>query len=539
MGLHTVRMFVIMERNNKKGAAMTTATTAPKTFRNQREHDPDSEAAQLIRDTYWAMFGHYSYPGFDIEDFDVAVTKLQAATGWSKTLVKHAILGHAALQELPNLRALQRDTRVMDIAHLPAVYTTLEELGPDADDEFYAVIDDILVDTFTPKRHNQLLPQRKTVTDRIRAAIKRLDPTRAYNKRKRTKREQDTDDTLRFDTYSIDGTQRCRIELLTNATTSKRIHVHVTAIAREHGISTVEAAEQLLSGELAGAQARPVINVYSPKGRAEGDPVYIPGSGWTDPEATAAFDDWLAESEPVERNLDAAAEQVLRGYAPSEAMRQAVGARNRTCVYPGCNRPAEQCQLDHRIPYEEGGETAVGNLFPLCQHHHNMKTDRRAFYVPDPTTGDIIWLFADGTFEVESPDSLLHSQFTPTTPRWRSSLANVRKNRARLAEFYAKGHTILDQFDTDLDLTRATTTIQHLEEEYGMRFPFTPQMPYQEPLPEEPYEPPIPDPEYTYPAEELHHIDLTQYLLNYDFALKHGCVYFPYGFIEIPGETTA
>ncbi|HIX78647.1 MAG TPA: hypothetical protein H9978_01630 [Candidatus Corynebacterium faecipullorum] len=27
-----------------------------------------------------------------------------------------------------------------------------------------------------------------------------------------------------------------------------------------------------------------------------------------------------------------------------------------------------------------------------------MKTDRRAFYLVDPTTGDVVWLFSDGTY---------------------------------------------------------------------------------------------------------------------------------------------
>lgn len=480
---------------------MTKATTAPKTFRNQREHDPDSEAAQLIRDTYWAMFGHYSCPGFELEDFEVAVTQLQAATGWPKSLVKHAILGHAALQELPNLRALQRDTRVMDIGHLTAVYTALEELGPDVDEECYSLIDGILVDTFTPKRHDQLMPQRKTVTDRIRAAIKRLDPARAYDKRKREQREKETGDVLHFNDYSVDGVERSSIELLTDAVTSKRIRVNVSAVARKHGLSAAEAAEKLLSGEIAGAAARPVVHVYSPKGRAEGDPVYLPGSGWTDPAATAAFEDWVAQICATERDLDAAAEHTLVGYKPSEAMRHAAIARDGVCVYPGCNRPAEQCQLDHRIPYEDGGETTLGNLFSLCQHHHNIKTDHRAFYVPDPATGDIIWLFADGTYEIAAPEGILRKQVVPTGPRWCSSLSTVRENRARAAEFYAKGHTILDRFENDLDLAKATAALGALEQEYDMRFPFAPQMPYEQPLPEEPLEPPLPDPEYDYPEE--------------------------------------
>ena len=180
---------------------MTTATAPPKIFRSQRPDDPDSRNAQMIRDIYWTMFGEYAYPGLEVDDFDLTVEKVQSATSWNKGFVKNAIIGHAVLQELPRLRALQSNTRVMDIGHLTATYTAIEELGPDPDEEALALIDEILVDTFTPKRNNQQVPQRKTVTDRIRAAIKRLDKSRGYNAKKRDEREKDTSDTFRIDCF--------------------------------------------------------------------------------------------------------------------------------------------------------------------------------------------------------------------------------------------------------------------------------------------------------------------------------------------------
>lgn len=486
--LTVVRLFYIVEGATTRGA---TVTTAPKKFRNQREHDPDSECAQAIRDTYWTMFGHYAYPGFDVEDFDATVTQLQLATGWHKGFVKNAILGHAALQDLPRLRELQQETRLMDVGHLTAVYTAIEELGPDADEEALMLIDGILFDTFTPTRHDQAVPQRKTVTDRIRAAIKRMDRGRAYDKRKRENREQDNSEKFGVHEYR----DRAIVQLDTNSLDGRRIQANVAEVARELGISASDAAIKLLSGETLGIKVSPVLNVYSPKSRGNGDPVFIPGHGWTEPEAATAFERWIADTFLDERDLDAELKKQLWGYVPSEGMRHAVYARNRTCIYPECNRPAEQCQLDHRIPYDEGGPTEADNLYPLCQHHHNMKTDRTAFYIPDPYTGDIIWLFADGSYVVTVEDGLLRDQFTPDNPRWQSSMSAVRKNRARAAEFFAKGHKILDTFEQDLDLEQATAAIKDLEQEYGMKFGFTPEMPYVEPLPEEPVDAPFPDPE--------------------------------------------
>ena len=328
--LTVVCVFYILEGATTRGATVTTATTAPKKFRNQREHDPDSECAQAIRDTYWTMFGHYAYPGFDVEDFDATVTQLQLATGWHKGFVKNAILGHAALQDLPRLRELQQETRLMDVGHLTAVYTAIEELGEDVDEEALMLIDGILVNTFTPTRHDQAVPQRKTVTDRIRAAIKRTDKSRAYDKRKREKREQDNSEKFGIYEYR----DRSIVQLDTNSLDGRRIQANVAEVARELGISTSDAAIKLLSGETIGIQIAPVLNVYSPKNRGNGDPVFVPGCGWTDPEAATAFERWIADTFIDERDLDAELQKSLRGYVPSEGMRHAVYARNRTCIYP-------------------------------------------------------------------------------------------------------------------------------------------------------------------------------------------------------------
>ena len=48
--------------------------------------------------------------------------------------------------------------------------------------------------------------------------------------------------------------------------------------------------------------------------------------------------------------------------------------RDRTCLFPWCNRPARGCDKDHVIPYNEGGTTSSDNLAPLCRPHHRAKT---------------------------------------------------------------------------------------------------------------------------------------------------------------------
>jgi hypothetical protein len=57
------------------------------------------------------------------------------------------------------------------------------------------------------------------------------------------------------------------------------------------------------------------------------------------------------------------------GYTPSPAMIAWVRARDRHCRFPGCRRPAKQCDLDHLIPWGPG-TTQASNLACLCRYHY-------------------------------------------------------------------------------------------------------------------------------------------------------------------------
>jgi Domain of unknown function (DUF222) len=55
------------------------------------------------------------------------------------------------------------------------------------------------------------------------------------------------------------------------------------------------------------------------------------------------------------------------GYVPSKALAEFVRCRDLTCRWPGCDRPAVHCDLDHTIPYAQGGPTHAGNLKCYCR----------------------------------------------------------------------------------------------------------------------------------------------------------------------------
>ncbi|MCV7398542.1 DUF222 domain-containing protein, partial [Mycobacterium fragae] len=62
---------------------------------------------------------------------------------------------------------------------------------------------------------------------------------------------------------------------------------------------------------------------------------------------------------PLVHPADAPAEA---GYVPSKALADFVRCRDLTCRWPGCDKPAWQCDLDHTIPYAHGGPTHASNL---------------------------------------------------------------------------------------------------------------------------------------------------------------------------------
>jgi hypothetical protein len=80
-------------------------------------------------------------------------------------------------------------------------------------------------------------------------------------------------------------------------------------------------------------------------------------------------------------------------YIPPQPLVDFLTARDRTCRFPGCSQPARVSDIDHAIPWEEGGLTSPENLGLLCRRHHRMKTH----------DGWNLESFADGSCKWTSP----------------------------------------------------------------------------------------------------------------------------------------
>jgi hypothetical protein len=62
-----------------------------------------------------------------------------------------------------------------------------------------------------------------------------------------------------------------------------------------------------------------------------------------------------------------------RTYRPPANLTAHIIARDHTCTFPSCRRPAKLCDLDHREPFSQGGQTTRNNVTALCRRHHNAK----------------------------------------------------------------------------------------------------------------------------------------------------------------------
>ncbi|OBF42266.1 hypothetical protein A5724_00630 [Mycobacterium sp. ACS1612] len=92
-------------------------------------------------------------------------------------------------------------------------------------------------------------------------------------------------------------------------------------------------------------------------------------------------------------------------YRPSAELAEFVRMRDLYCRAPGCDVPADRCDIDHTIPHPIG-PTHASNLKCLCRTNHLMKTfgGWRDIQLPD---GTVIWISPSGRKYITKPGSRL------------------------------------------------------------------------------------------------------------------------------------
>jgi hypothetical protein len=79
-------------------------------------------------------------------------------------------------------------------------------------------------------------------------------------------------------------------------------------------------------------------------------------------------------------------------YAVPADLRRFVELRDARCRFPGCERGAARCDIDHTRAWEHGGATSHDNLACLCRAHHRLKhlTTWRVTRPPDGGSA-LVW----------------------------------------------------------------------------------------------------------------------------------------------------
>lgn len=331
------------------------------------------------------------------DDFDISCHTLATRTGLSERRTRDITMAIYRLAELPLTMALQETYYFLDFSRLITIDAVLSKLG-DVPAETLERIDQELSRYLTPSKPGQVLPSNTNLRRKLNGLIAIETPSTEENKEAPTKNNS-------YFTYSSFG-GKAGLAVEFDETTLIAIDEHISIAAEEHGLSKAEALAKLILGEIE-SRTKVVLHMYRAHDQ-ESAPAFIRGFGWVSPETA----DNLRPAQT--RDMDLAKEMESESYVTPPLIGAYVEGRDGVCRWPGCYRPAESCQKDHRIDHARGGKTAGSNLASLCQHHHNVKTGGGAFYIMDPHTGDIVWLFDDGRWEYDEPQGPL----APKNKNW-------------------------------------------------------------------------------------------------------------------------
>lgn len=92
-----------------------------------------------------------------------------------------------------------------------------------------------------------------------------------------------------------------------------------------------------------------------------------------------------------------------RSRRATKAQRDLLILQHGTCARDGCNRLAIDAEIDHRIPWANGGKTNIEDLRPLCPRDHKHRHQTKAIYRSRP----------DKTVQVVTPTGFHSTQPPP------------------------------------------------------------------------------------------------------------------------------
>jgi hypothetical protein len=328
----------------------------------------------------WAQAGN-EHGFWCVDDWDVIAAEVAAELGISRGRASSQIhYGQALLERLPKLAAVflagEVDFRVIAVI----VYRT--ELITDA--EARAKVDDLVA---RKAPHWNKLSYEK-VTQLVDWMVVDVDPD-ALRVAKR--RDDDRHIEVEPDQYgmadiwgNVRATEAAALdkkldELAATVcgddprTKSQRRADALSALANgDPSMPCTCGSDQCPAAGAGATSSGVVIHVLAEEATVDGGsdkPGFVPGYGAV-PAPTVRELARRAKRRPVIVPKDGAAEPQ---YRPSAALARFIRCRDLTCRWPGCDQPAQRCDIDHTVPYPVG-PTHPSNCKLYCRTHHLLKT---------------------------------------------------------------------------------------------------------------------------------------------------------------------
>ncbi|UUO01589.1 HNH endonuclease [Mycolicibacterium novocastrense] len=407
------------------------------------------EAEGIDPDPGWSM----------ITGFARTSAEVGAAMNMAPSLASRLVAQAEALDtRLPRLAALLEKGDV-DWGTAQLVITRTELVGDDLIDQVDASVTEKLAHWQSWNRQN--------VKNMVDETVRRVDPDGVKQRRESSERDRYVTVTAR-----PDGTAqvRARIPARAGAAFDKRLSELAMSVCAKDSRTVsqrrADALDALTEGRSlscdcgrpdcparpsteADGQVHTVLNVIASEETVTGEseqPGYLEGFGVIDAELVRDLAQ-NATVHPLEQPT-VTAEQARR-YQPTATVNRWVRFRDLTCRFPGCDRRAAICDLDHTTPFNHadpaaGGLTVPSDLAAYCRQHHRLKTflgGSDGWRDEQLSDGTIVWTSPTGRTYRTSPGGFdLFPQMRPACDeppprrrnRKRERAARVKRLRAQL-----------------------------------------------------------------------------------------------------------
>jgi len=340
-------------------------------------------------------------------------------------MVASRLVAHAEALDarLPKIAGLLADGRI-DWRSVQVIITRTELVS----DELIAHVDDALAQRISQWQ----CWSRRRIINTVDQLVQLVDPEAAKERRASAERDRYISVTAQ-----PDGTAQVRGRITATAgaaftrrisqlamsvcakdsrTVDQRRADALTALVEGRGLvcDCTQADCPARKGEVSETNGgvRTVINVIATEATVTGDseqPGYLEGFGVIDADMVHELAEGAAFRLVDEPTVTA--EEALR-YQPSAEAARWIRLRDLTCRYPGCDRPAVICDIDHTTPFNHanpaaGGLTVPSGLANYCREHHRLKTFHSG---PDGwedeqlADGTIVWTSPTGRTYRTTPD---------------------------------------------------------------------------------------------------------------------------------------